>query len=132
MSIWTSFSPGRGEPPIDQLQQLFVITVPVRREILSRSLDTPGCQQAGRHADPTGGEIVQRIVANHQAGFSRQLQPTEQFIKKVRVRLAEMLRLVGGHMVETRPVQSSPGETCIDDRARENRVGSQNNLPPPA
>ena len=132
MSIWTACPlPGHATIGDNHGKQFFVASLPVRGEVRVRTMDSPRCQQTGLHADLTGGKIMQGVVADHQAGGGRDLQPVQELFEEARVGLAEMCRFIGGHMVKRTTVQGPPGNTGIDHRPREYRVGCQHDLPPP-
>ena len=105
--------------------------LPIGTETLPGAFDTPGRQQAGLHPDLAGGQVVQRVISDHQATLCFDLQQRQVFSEEGQIRFAEMFCFIGRHMLEHVTVQFPPPDPRINHGPGKDRIGCQNDLPPP-
>ena len=74
--------------------------LPIRGERGFCPGNAPRRQQTGLHTDLSGRQIMQRIIANHEAMARVNLQVIQNFNKKKRIGLTKMGVFISSDMVE--------------------------------
>ena len=103
-------------------------TAEVAGKMAIAAIDQPGVDQEGRHADLARGEVMPRVVADHQALFRREADFGGDIVKVVGLRLAEAAVLESRHQVKGEIGKPAPGQTGRDDGPGEDRVGGDGHL----